>query len=952
MRPFLRWVYSDLLHLPDVPWRRVIFDEIQDLVAEGTDDQKNLLQLTRTAQHVWLLSATPFPHGNASVYANHELLGFKRLKLDVETSEALDAEHPFEIIKRHLYIRSPGAVALAAVAASARVQHLTVPVAQSELERQFYHIELQAALEELGQPHARPSFGRAFEPLREMTVHPEASETLRSQASNSNGDAAAIGGSSSLGAFARASLGHGRARLAALSEEVPRAEHAMRVTQQSAEFGVKLEQWVEEQRAGAGLQTGLWGNAGPHAPCTIDRLVHDHVCGAAGACSYWDPHRGCMCNDGRKSSIRLIVGADGGSEFAKGLDSIIRVARRLADDRDELRKYIQVQSQTAISKRKTHEDLVAEQRRLRFRVSQLQTAGPPNPFASTRSAAASAANADEEIDELAWAHGSKCAALVRYLRGLDGEKAIIFSMWHDTLRLVARTLGKCGLMCVLCDGRAEQMSDALEGFTNGDTAVLLLSARVAASGANLQVASHVILLDPAGHTAAHGAALERQAVGRAVRMGQDKAVRVVRFVVDDTLEPKLIADIDAAALGAATKANDPAYTIEGAELALPGLALAAPVEAAAPMAVEAVAPEEVPVAVPAVAPAAGDPPIVEASGGVDDGATEVPPGLSAAAVTEASKDSGNAAYKQGDVPAAINDFTRGLAADPSNHILYSNRSFMLLELGKPDEALADADACVQLCADWFKGFWRRGAALVRLGRLVEAKASFCRTLELDPSCHAAREHIEYIEAKLNATATAETHRSVTEAPPIEAAPAATVEMAEAATVEMAEAAEAMQAEASPKQGMATEELDSDEEIVDVEEDDEEDDEEIIVASLARAQQPTPSLSTQNAAAATPSTVGLARAHSDESVASTVKHEQTPGREMLRGMLAVRGLLERACLDRYADAFEDAGYDDLPHLVSLASNETALDALSAHVHFKPGHAVRFNDYLAKEALHVP
>lgn len=71
------WVYTGILHHPFRPWRRVIFDEVQDLVSSGTEAQKNLLQLARNASHVWLLSATPFPHGNASVRANHELLGFR-----------------------------------------------------------------------------------------------------------------------------------------------------------------------------------------------------------------------------------------------------------------------------------------------------------------------------------------------------------------------------------------------------------------------------------------------------------------------------------------------------------------------------------------------------------------------------------------------------------------------------------------------------------------------------------------------------------------------------------------------------------------------------------------------------------------------------------------------------------------------------------------------------------
>jgi SNF2 family DNA or RNA helicase len=45
---------------------------------------------------------------------------------------------------------------------------------------------------------------------------------------------------------------------------------------------------------------------------------------------------------------------------------------------------------------------------------------------------------------------------------------------------------------------------------------LFLSAKAKASGANLQCATNVVLLDPTGPSAEHGAALENQAIGRAV----------------------------------------------------------------------------------------------------------------------------------------------------------------------------------------------------------------------------------------------------------------------------------------------------------------------------------------------------------------------------------------------------------------------------------------------------
>ena len=155
------WVYRSTLHWPTVPWRRVIYDEIQDLVRRDTEDHKNLMQLARSSRNVWLLTATPFPHGNASVLANHELLGFCRFKLNVEFTDALPTDHPFEVIKRHLYIRSPRAVCDVAVAARSAVVHKLVRVTPLLLEMQFYNLELAYVRSKSGT--AESGFGAAFQ---------------------------------------------------------------------------------------------------------------------------------------------------------------------------------------------------------------------------------------------------------------------------------------------------------------------------------------------------------------------------------------------------------------------------------------------------------------------------------------------------------------------------------------------------------------------------------------------------------------------------------------------------------------------------------------------------------------------------------------------------------------------------------------------------------------------
>lgn len=116
-----------------------------------------------------------------------------------------------------------------------------------------------------------------------------------------------------------------------------------------------------------------------------------------------------------------------------------------------------------------------------------------------------------------------------------------------------------------CDGTSHTTAKALSDFTTGASSVLLLSAKAKASGANLQYATNVILLDPAGSSAKHGAALEQQAIGRAVRMGQANASR---FCVRNSIEEALFAQIDEADSKLVQRSNDLSYTCENSHKSL------------------------------------------------------------------------------------------------------------------------------------------------------------------------------------------------------------------------------------------------------------------------------------------------------------------------------------------------------------------------------------------------
>jgi hypothetical protein len=557
------WVYLSSLHLPQRPWRRVIFDEIQDLVADGKESQKNLLQLSRTATNVWLLSATPFPHGNSSVYANHELLGFCRLRMDVETDQPLPRSHTFERIKRKLYIRSPRHVADEAV--TAKVTRQTTYVTSLDIEQQFYQLEQDRVHEDPNISPCTSLFAEPYRSLREMTVHPEASADLRQvmgqqqQVHHHGSYTRPV--SKSVDMAAQEAVSTARSQLRQLKQRDPQK---MEREQQAIARSISLAKKVKAFREITPLLTNVFAGAvGPEKilarKAKEARLIHDEYCVCQ---SPGEP--GCFGQD--RVEFRVIREEDSSfqPEFIRGPGSMVKLVQyfdvSLAEDRQvpcgsgyapAIQNYVSVTQRTYNMRYKDIEAMAKQKKGLELRIKRLSSNSD------------SLKNQKQEVDDTARLHGSKPAALVSFLRTVvaNGEKAIVFSYWHDTLKLVKQTLKKCSLESVFCEGN--QMAEALEEFTTGSVPIILLSAQSKASGANLQCATHVILLDPAGSSAEHGSTLEEQAIGRAVRMGQERPVTVTRFCVKGTLEAALFREIDQAAAKKQEKARDTTYAIEG-----------------------------------------------------------------------------------------------------------------------------------------------------------------------------------------------------------------------------------------------------------------------------------------------------------------------------------------------------------------------------------------------------
>jgi len=139
-------------------------------------------------------------------------------------------------------------------------------------------------------------------------------------------------------------------------------------------------------------------------------------------------------------------------------------------------------------------------------------------------------------------YGTKPSALIEYincsLREDPDSHFIVFSQWDDLLHMIGNILTDNFIPNIFCEGNAYRKQSALNEFNreNGDIKVIMLSLLNTASGTNLQRANHVILLDVIAGSKAEVKTIETQAIGRCHRQGQEKSVKVVRFIMEDTIE--------------------------------------------------------------------------------------------------------------------------------------------------------------------------------------------------------------------------------------------------------------------------------------------------------------------------------------------------------------------------------------------------------------------------------
>lgn len=128
---------------------------------------------------------------------------------------------------------------------------------------------------------------------------------------------------------------------------------------------------------------------------------------------------------------------------------------------------------------------------------------------------------------------AKLSRLMDILDGLmlEGRKVLVFSQFVEMLRLIEAEVQTRGWSYAMLHGQTQDRPAEMQKFQQGDASLFLISLKAGGTGLNLTAADTVILYDPWWNPA-----VERQAMDRAHRIGQDKPVFVYRLFTSGTVE--------------------------------------------------------------------------------------------------------------------------------------------------------------------------------------------------------------------------------------------------------------------------------------------------------------------------------------------------------------------------------------------------------------------------------
>ncbi len=120
---------------------------------------------------------------------------------------------------------------------------------------------------------------------------------------------------------------------------------------------------------------------------------------------------------------------------------------------------------------------------------------------------------------------------------------------------------------------------------------------------------------------------------------------------------------------------------------------------------------------------------------------------------EASKEKGNACFRNGDFAGAIENYTYATEMDPQNPVYFTNRSMCYFKMGDFAKSLRDAEKSVKLNPTWVKGYYRAGMAQLELKNFKEAVKLLKEAADLEPKTAAYAEAAADAKRRLLASMT-------------------------------------------------------------------------------------------------------------------------------------------------------------------------------------------------------
>jgi SWI/SNF-related matrix-associated actin-dependent regulator of chromatin subfamily A3 len=114
------------------------------------------------------------------------------------------------------------------------------------------------------------------------------------------------------------------------------------------------------------------------------------------------------------------------------------------------------------------------------------------------------------------------------------SKAIVFSCWCRTLDLIESALSANSIKLVRIDGTVSSLDrhNLIERFASTtNISVMLMTMGTGSVGLSIPTANRVFIVEPQWNPA-----VEKQAIGRVLRIGQERQVWVTRYIMKDTIE--------------------------------------------------------------------------------------------------------------------------------------------------------------------------------------------------------------------------------------------------------------------------------------------------------------------------------------------------------------------------------------------------------------------------------